>query len=446
MVEHHIPQLNSAIKRGATTTKAANWLENMINPFPDYQERPVGVPSEAPAHTAVKIVQKVINISAPALAPTSSKWTANVFLLPVDSATDIPSQCPLYSAGLFTQHVGGPGALLNQTGNDGNFGLLMVVKAWDDDPDSANPFSPNFEPADAEIQFVGLADTWVGQGAVRLASLGYEIVDNTPELYRGGSMVNWRKTSAAFEQSMYYDTEGDVGYFNDHVRSFTGLPASLADAFRIPGSTQTRFTDGTYVTATFNRNLEEFENCGGYRGCVIVSDIPAPSDATSRPALIVGGYENDQTPGSRHRFFRPFAYTHVDHSGSFCTGLAPEATFTLSLKAVLEVLPNTNSTMIDFASKSQPTDPKMLQLYSNIAAQMPVSAPVADNDAGEWFKKMLKIAGPLIADIFPEVAPLIKPATALANKGIDALSAHHKKKKAENSRAVVKYKNKQHIR
>lgn len=414
----------------------------MVNPFPDYQERPVGVPSEAPSHTATKIVQKLLSVQAPTLAQgTAATWIASVWLLPVDGAGSGGWESFLEGTGVSRSQLSGFGILLNQ---NTELGLLMVVKSWDTaNPDDANPFSPNFQPALAEIEFISLNDAWTGEGAMRLASCGYEIVDNTPELYRGGSMVNWRKSSASADTSWLTQAVG-AGTFGilDNTRTFTGFPASLAEAFRIPGSTQTRFTDGTYVTGTFNSKLEEFESPGGTRAALLTSGIPTTGTV---PGYLAGGAPNGNLIyGERLRHFRPFIYTHLDHSGSYCTGLAPEVNFTLSLKAVVEILPNSGSVLVDFASKSTPTDPRTMSLYSRMAAQMPPAAPVADNDAGEWFRKMIKMATPLIADIFPEIAPILKPLAGMADRGVVALSKHHKEK--VEARNKLKKANQKHIR
>jgi len=445
METSHIPALSRAVKRGQISGDASSWVDNMVNPFPDYPQKPVGVPSEAPAHTATKIVQKVVTIGAPTTPQESSTtWTATVWLLPVDGAPIGTEGSVLSGCAVFRSYFRSFGELLNQSGNAG---LLMVCKAWDtSNPDDANPFSPNFDPAKTQIEFLTLADAWAGEGAMRLAACGYEIVDNTPELYRGGNMVNWRKTSGTADMAARIELGAGItasAQYVDNVRMFTGFPTSQAEAFRIPGSTQTRFTEGTYVTGTFNSKLEEFEESGGTRLAVMCSGIPTGSDSV--PALAIGGTPNGNDQfGDQTRDFRPFAYTHLDHSGSYCTGLAPEVSFSLSLKAVVEILPNASSVLVDFATKSTPTEPRAVELYSKIAAKMPVAAPVADNDAGEWFRKMIKIATPLIADIFPEFAPIIKPLAGMAERGVVALSKHHKEKASKRKTAAKT--NQKHIR
>ena len=63
-----------------------------------------------------------------------------------------------------------------------------------------------------------------------------------------------------------------------------------------------------------------------------------------------------------------------------------------------------------------------MELYSHLTSKMPPSAPVADNDTGDFFKSMLKLAAPLISEIFPPAAPLVMAGLPLADAGINAIS------------------------
>ena len=255
MAELHSPQLRKAVTSRKLHPDAAVWLENAINPFPDYPETPAGVPSEGADHTATKIVQKLINITPPSLPPgTATTWSCNVFLMPVDSFDGIAMQ----SGALDDERISG--IVTPASSGSDQPGIITVVKSWDEGvEDNANPFSSQYQPAKAELQGIRLGSTWEGEGAVRLASVGYEITDNTPARYRGGNMINWRKTSTAADVDLQV-TSWDVSTsLNKPTRFFGGFPASNGDAFRIPGSTSTPFEEGTYVVGTFSHRLEDFE-------------------------------------------------------------------------------------------------------------------------------------------------------------------------------------------
>jgi hypothetical protein len=403
-----------------------HWLENALNPFSDYSKTAARMPSHESVSTAVKNVQKIMDVNAPDIEPLgATTWTANVFLMPTDATIGTASR--LRAATLDGVNVANPSDLPFVSGTLLS-GLLMVVKAWDSPPagsDSANPFSPSFVPANAEFQFITLADAWNGEGAARLTSAGYEIVDNTAELYRAGNMVNWRKSSAAVDLPLNV-LAGVVVDRRDAMRVFTGFPQDLATAFRVPGSTSRRFTEGTYVVGTFNHNKENFELPNGLGCCTLAASRPL---SATRPALFLGGItDSDPELGVVPNFF---TYTHLDHSGSFCTGLSPQTTFTITLKATVEIIPNANSVLIDFASPSIPYNPRVDELYQKIVSELPPSVPVADNNAGDFFKKIVNVATPLVSSLFPSAAPIIGAASGLANKGIDALSRNRQRKKAQ---------------
>lgn len=419
-----------------------HWLENALNPFSDYAKTAARMPSHDSVSTAVKNVQKIMDVSAPSFDPLgATTWTANIFLMPTDATIAYNTASRLRAATLDGVNVVNPSDLPFTTGGLTN-GLLMLVKAWDSPiagPDASNPFSPSFVPANAEFQFITLADAWVGEGAARLTSVGYEIVDNTAELYRGGNMVNWRKSSAAVDIPLNVQTLGNVER-RDAMRVFTGFPQDLATAFRVPGSTSRRFTEGTYVVGTFNHNKENFELPNGL-GCATLAAARPLNDV--RPALFLGGITGlDREAGVVPNFF---TYTHLDHSGSFCTGLTPQTTFTITLKSTIEIIPNANSVLIDFAAPSIPYNPRVDELYQKIVTELPPSVPVHDNNHGDFFKKIVNVATPLVSSLFPTAAPVIGAASGLATKGIDALSKNRQRKKAAKTPAARKQLTKSEI-
>ena len=413
-------------------------MENALNPFSDYAKHAARLPSHDSVSTAVKNVQKIMEVNAPSFDPAgATTWVANVFLLPTDATVDFGKASRMRSATLDGVNVAFPSDLPFFTGDLLN-GLLMVVKAWDSPvggSDAANPFSPSFQPTNAEFQFITLADSWTGEGSARLTSVGYEIVDNTAELYRAGNMVNWRKSSSAVDIPLNVRTLSGPGQTNverrDAMRVFTGFPQDLATAFRIPGATSRRFTEGTYVVGTFNHNKENFELPNGL-GCAVLA-ASRPLDNT-RPALFLGGITGQQVEEGVVPNF--FTYTHLDHSGSFCTGLSPQTTFTLTLKATVEIIPNASSVLIDFALPSIPYNPRVDELYQKIVSELPASVPVHDNNAGDFFKKIVNVATPLVSTLFPATKPLIGVASGLANKGIDALSKNRQRKRAKKNNQV----------
>jgi len=380
------------------------------------------MPSHTPVSTAVKNVQKIINISAPNVGVVAATWTANVFLMPVDGIPDIAYGDVLWTATTTASTI------TNPSDAPGTNGVLLIVTAWDvAGEERANPFSSSFQPATANWQTLSLGDAWNGNGPARLSSCGYEIVDNTPQLYRGGNMVNWRKSSTAAEAPMQVLNGTHTELLSD-TRIFSGFPDSLANAFRIPGATSTRFTEGAYVVGSLNKNKEDFETPSGFSGALMCASRPLTGTNSALftgaiPPLTIGAV------GTNQWYWRPYTYTHLDQSGSFCTGLSPETTFAVTLKATIEILPNATSVLIDFTAPAPPFSPKLEELYTSMVAQMPPSSPVGDNASGDFFKRMIKIATPIISTMFPTAAPVVNSVASLANKGIDKVQANRQRKK-----------------
>jgi hypothetical protein len=414
----HIAPLVSAEKRGKVDHNSVLWLENALNPFPDYAERPEGMPCHDVVYTATKNVQKIMTISAPPDPPPgATTWSCTIWLMPYDEV----SLSPLNTTRLATfQGLAVRGPVLPPV-VESRPGIIMIVTAWDGlTPEPANPFSTSFVPGEAVFNGLTLSDAWCTEGSARIIGCGYEITDNTPQLYRGGNMVNWRKSSGTVDLPMsVYDPTNASVIVDYSTRIFTGLPTSQAEAFRIPGSTSTRFTEGAYVVGTFNRRKETFELPIGYSSCVVAGKIDATSPDAHSPIILAGAFPLTAARfGEPYLNYTPFTFTHLDHSGSYCTGLSPQTNFTVALKATLEILPNASSVLIDFTTPTVGYDPRIEELYEKAVAVMPPAVPVTDNASGDFFRKLVKSITPIASTLFPASAPLINSVGNLADKGI----------------------------
>jgi hypothetical protein len=314
-----------------------------------------------------------------------------------------------------------------------DFGILTAFLKADDAPGSLNPFSPDFNSADTFTQSISLADAWLGQGAYRLSSCRWEITDNTPALYVGGNLTCFRKDSMADHKTFLIRTPAFAGLSDvypavDNCTLYSGFPSSMEDAYRVPGSTSWNFKEGCYVVGTFNDHLEDFETLDPFGTCILSAGLQ--NDAGFTSTMVVGGIPGDPlTLDGRLRYPNPWTKTHLNHSGAYCTGLAKEVVFVLSMKVDMEIIPNAQSVLVDFIKPGVPASPGLRQLYSAMSMQIPPAVVRADNDAGDFFKKMIGVAAPLVSKIFPPAAPFVAPISGLATRGVDALSQRRKAKK-----------------
>jgi hypothetical protein len=125
-----------------------------------------------------------------------------------------------------------------------------------------------------------------------------------------------------------------------------------------------------------------------------------------------------------------YAPTHLDFSGNYLKGLNESAVITITFHAVLEIIPNVTSVMIDFIKPSTSYNPELLQVYARAKDELPAASIKADNDAGDAFKTLLGIMAPALSMAFPAFASVIG-AGAAGLSGVTTLIQNRRKKKLE---------------
>lgn len=404
--------LMNLVRRNQVTSDQADWFVNALNPFADYRQTPAGVPSDDTFQTAVKSVQKTMTIGKPVGLPAGATWDLVVCNLPIDAAN-----LGLNSSNCFfgSTDLNGNTTLTKPGGVDTQFGTLMASSIQTGG--NPIPWSSSFAIT-SELNFLSLNDAWAGEGSMRIAAFGFEVVDVSPALYRGGTLTAFRQESAG-GVDFFGTVTGTTAVAQDKFMThFAGYPRDLSECMRIPGSLQWGAEEGSYHVCTFDEHLREFE-----------SPTPQSVFTTAGTTLgqatqntFVAGMDSGVTAQS-------VVKTHLDMSGSYLSGLNESAVITITLHAVVEIVPRTSSVMIDFVKPGVPGNSRLMSTYATVKNDLPAAVVKDDNDAGDFFKTMVNLMTPALSVAFPEFSPLIGGAGYLANKGISALEANHKKKK-----------------
>lgn len=262
-------------------------------------------------------------------------------------------------------------------------------------------------------------------GMARVIGCGFEVTNTTADLYKQGSVVVYRKEWDKADANIRVAA---TSYANTLVKAYSGLPRTLSEAYRLPGSRQWAAEEGCYVTGTF----EDLH-------CPMVGFAPTPVMVGNYPisySLAGGvgpGYRNYMIDGSV-----PIdGSTHIMHqtglalSGAYFSGLSLQTTLQVTLKVFLEIQPCTIDPFIDFATPSADYDPVVLELYSRTVSTMPAGVPKGDNDGGDFFRGILKVVSAVaptigtVMSFIPELAPIgagVKIAGAMAGKGLQVMS------------------------
>jgi len=413
--------LASLVEDQAMPESSAHWLINSVNPFPDYAQRAVGIPCRGLSDSVVKTVQKTLRLTKPNFPdlPPSTLWDVLILTMPFDSAGTLvlPADTVLFGQVTFQYD------LVNNNVSRGidnsRLGVIMCFAC----PAGANPipWSNSFAINATYVSSISLGDAWAEAGACRIVALGFEVDNVTPALYRGGNVFTFRQEMSE-PTDTYAAIEGLDGATFEAVmvKSWANVPADPDEVYRIPGSHQWNAELGCYVVATFNTAKDRLErgNSGKVGYCISEKSPPTRTVANTLKC----GYD---PPLHSEAVYE----THLDMSGAYFTGLAPESVLIVTLKSTIEIIPDVGDDLIDFLQPTTPFDPKVDMAYELMKAALPPGVPKRDNDAGDFFKGLIDVLEPALSFVFPEFSPLIVGAGELGKSFIDKGKSLKKQKK-----------------
>ena len=286
-------------------------------------------------------------------------------------------------------------------------------------------------------------------GARRLLGLALELHNTTAEIYKQGTITCYRKPVTYSEDAFLV---GNLALSSTGVGAapwgtaatnacgttpigFPPLvceaylpPANIAAAMAIPGTTQWEAAKGAYSVATMCDASENplAANSMGYFAYTAgdLSSLPvigiAQQDAIAvknvqdvLASTVQPFYQFGHSRG--HEFLR----TNLNNTGMLITGLSAESTFTLTIKALWEFAPSTlaadqTESLVWLAKQPPRYDPVFMELYQEIARQLPVAVPVGLNPSGEWFQMVTKLAAMAAPRIGTAAKMILKQASSNA--------------------------------
>jgi len=249
-------------------------------------------------------------------------------------------------------------------------------------------------------------------GSFRVVAMGYEVVNTTAELYKGGSVTAYRSPNPITPGVVYtttYDPQSiQSQYLSTPVKFGVIPPTNLPDAALYPNSKTWGATEGIYQIATQNSMNNDFispvPSCAGLltpsdytdleNGVGWVTYLPP---MTSASGLAISGISSLTQP-------LPF-----DISGCIFAGLSPETSLQVTVRYYFERNPGVSDpNLLVLARPPAAFDPTALEIYSRALDELPVACRFGDNPIGEWFSDVLKAIGdyaPIIGDALGNVIP-----------------------------------------
>lgn len=364
--------LNRLIQTKQLTTSGLHWLVAATDPFHDTQLATDGYPDIATSRSVTQIVTKTITATTP--FSTDAEWDCHVFFNPVtpsfvlDPSDNIDPQyyrALMSNAGLVTIPLV-PSGLPLVSGV--NVCCTVAGSGYQNTTSGTNIES-------VSIPGTFCVDNW------RLIATGYEVVNTTASLYKGGSVTCYR-SPAQSATSMVSDTTGSFG-----IVSLTVLPPNLqSDAALFPDSCTWGAEDGVYIVPRLNNVTNPYvalvPSCAG---CVSPPSYTDVVDDTPRLIYVPVSHVNDNGFPDGNTTTIPW-----DVSGSIFTGLNSNTTLQVTARYIFERVPSVaNQDLVVLARPPPSWDPLALEIYSRCMGEMPVGVKVGENPLGEWFSDVL---------------------------------------------------------
>lgn len=267
---------------------------------------------------------------------------------------------------------------------------------------------------ETKLETLGTAHSASDKSGTRTVSFGYEIHNTTAELYRSGTITQYRTASSTARADLSVDTPSKL-YSAVHIET---IPSSLAEANQTPNSHSWEAAKGVYAVC-----------------------LPDPcnefSSILGQNVIIQGGLDDNQlalsyvSPGDRAARWSP-----LNCCGTFITDINSQSTFTLDFRQLLEFRPMpTDIVGLQLASAALPVDTLFLKMYKRMLPTIPPGVPAGFNSAGTWFKRIISIANGVI----PHVIPFLPPKAQLIASPISgALNAINTKLNTISSTAPAK--------
>lgn len=268
----------------------------------------------------------------------------------------------------------------------------------------------------------------LGTDRCRLIGVAFEVHNTTAEVYKQGSLtVAQLPDSCVDAGTVHYITS--MSTLANRDATVCQLDRALVEACTVtplravPGSQTWPAAQGVYCVPRMTevpRNIQLYKEGGpfsdgnvsqdgyGHSGRIPVVYGTNGKLATPSPSGTQSIVDGGVIPYDRY-IFHPFAPNGFAPMQVWFSGLSMQTSLTISFRTIVEYFPALTSPLLPLASPSPIFDPKALALYSAVAARAPYAVPVDQNEAGEYFRKILRILSQglgLISPIFGQYAPL----------------------------------------
>jgi hypothetical protein len=330
--------LKDSVEAGTIRPESEKWLRAALDPFHDNRlDMPNGLPDKDSRQSVVMMVETHKTITAPG----ANVYDVHIASTPVDFAGGA-------FAGVYDRCSINDGDLLISTGTVGFVPGLVVINAVD----SGGSFFEDATGAACAYDSFDSRSVAENANTYRLIGGGFEVVNTTAPLYASGDVTCYRTNNAVGVQAIPTKLIGGTVLTDTASWKVSLPPGELAQATRIPGSKTWEAKEGVYVPFVMDTELARPESTGR-----MMTYYHPFDDGTNTYGWIDHSQDDVVIPGTT-------AATSIDRenkhfngalcSGAIFTGLTPETTLSVIVRAWYEVYPRADDALFDYGNSFCP--------------------------------------------------------------------------------------------
>jgi len=407
--------LERVMAKTGLTNAGKEWLIGVLDPMHDRKLEIEGYPDREVGPSIVQVVKQSVTISCPP-AFGANPWGFHVRMDDTMCHNNDATNNGGVSQGFnyVDQDLAGssPGNLaiggLNVTSfQDGSSGAgytcLYILGATGDQ---------NVKAAQLNVPPKYL------NGKTRVLGQAFEVVNTTPQLYRGGACCTYEMPESKSGVSTWnFIGSNTVSEADTNEKKRLSLPVkgpetfiiakgvksmcfknlpplAQSDALLLPGSQQWDAELGCYVVQTMNdmENPPAFLDDAGAFYCLAqyaCQQVDVTVTAIAPSVYYQPGIPINHTAGSQLADVLTWPVQKTipfNQKGAIFSGLDSHSTFVLNFNTIVERFVNQQDVDLVVLAKPSPCEDYIAtQLYSEICRALPVATKFSDNDLGEWF-------------------------------------------------------------
>jgi len=403
--------LNRTLEKCGLTADGAKYVKMAIDPFHDAALDVVGLPDSHGGNSIVYDIKKNLTVDKGAIGAVN--WDCHINFTPA----------------MFRRAKGKIDDLIKCTSDVNENFIPDLVHAGLDFGDDilricSTPTGPtNFtfvpgDPTSNAMVSTGILDS-IGEeygsfeGSYRLIGFAYEVHNTTANLNKQGAVTCYRNNVTADINGTVF--AGSTGAGNGAQLQPTtviqGPPTSVEQAKLIGGVTYSA-KDGALIPCPLNPSHCKAQKFAHGQLVVLSNETAAKTAWAPTSCYGMGG-----TPQAHPDANSLLVQAEFMQTGAYFTGLSPETTLEVTMRAFVEFFPASRSPLFSLSHPAPADDPLIDKCLAEISSVLLPGYPVSMNAKGDFFKAVLG-AAKKVARVGKEalgIAALVSPRAAAAN-------------------------------